>query len=691
MMLCLVPLACTIFFCCLPAECNLSNNKDAKMPPLFVNNQKLTDQLTWSPTSAAARPVPSSVIQWLTGSGNKIRYKGNQEAAYWQKLLGVLDHGHPSVHHISDEIMVKWLPNGPIVTKIEALVAVTTSLNEFNCTERESSCAAFSNSGFDGKTNTFPAANMLDGNYTTVCSIFGSAHDFPWVAIYMPGPTYVKSLKLTLATIPGEMPVNYEDTPIEFAVSLQWLDLVKSCESSTLTNGGLSQSDVSVTVFCGEFLADVVFVQIKEPWKRPVNLTLSEIQVEGILVQRHRLANVLAQINLRQGALINFISTKNSTNMSYKYHVLTMSGNYNSLFQSFRIVEVMYTEADAFVSIEGCEHVWLDKDILFEIPCIKNVEDDKCSWTLAFVDGELNVYLDRQLIGRSFWNFPNCSPGTICETCMKVIDSTDFIWTNKNNWVITALNLNVHLQMKQKITTKLERHDECFAVEMFLRDECADIISMEGFIEFANHTVQYGFELLNVSSILYDEFLDKYSSLVVDNIIFDIGQEIEDSYMLSDEYRDLVQSESFEESESLESYLDVMALKQQNELNKLAKLEILLKKRFIHEISLRDYFIILYEFALNLQINNIVSGSELLNSELGVLEEKINIIYDSNYFIQPDKAPSNDSTTRPTELPQPLVDEELNLLIMQFYWLDFDKFLNASPLKVVSPEKGNIP
>ena len=652
-----------IAFCCLPAECNF---------------QILTE--TWSTISVPKSSSSSTAMQRLTGENWEL-YKQDQEAAYWQKLLGVLDHGHPSVHNISDEIMVKWLPNGPIVTKIEALVAVTTSLNEFNCTETESSCAAFSISGFDSKTNTFPAANMLDGNYTTLCSIYGSAHDFPWVAIYMPGPTYVKSLKFTLATIPGEMPVNYEDTPIEFAVSLQWLDLVNSCESSTLINGGLSQSDVSVTVICGEYLADVIFVQINKPWKRPVNLTLSEIQVEGILVQRHRLANVLTQINLRQGALINFISTKNSTNMDYKYPVLTISGNYNSLLQSFRTIEVMYTEGDVFVSIEGCEHVWLDKDILFEIPCIKNVEDDQCSWTLAFVDGELNVYLDRQLIGRSFWNFSNCSPGTICETCMKVIDKTDFIWTNKNNWLITALNLNVHLQKKHKITTKLERHDECFAVEMFLSDECADTISIEGFKEFTNHTVQYGFELLNVSSILYDEFLDKYSRLVVDNIIFDIGQEIEDNYMLSDEYRDLVQSESFEESESLESYLDEMALKEQNELSKLAKLELLWKKHFVHEISVRDYhfFLILNELVFNLQIHNIdiVSWSELLKSKQGVLEEMMNMIYDRNCFIQPDKVPSNASTTIPTEMPQPPVDEELNLLTMQVYWLAFNEFLQA--------------
>ena len=99
---------------------------------------------------------------------------------------------------------------------------MTTSLKEFYCTETENSCAedaAFSSSS--SITNTFPATNMLDGNYNTLCSIFGSAHDFPWVAIYMPGPSNVSSLKLTLATIPGEMPVNCEDAPFEFAVILQ--------------------------------------------------------------------------------------------------------------------------------------------------------------------------------------------------------------------------------------------------------------------------------------------------------------------------------------------------------------------------------------------------------------------------------------------------------------------------------------
>ena len=651
-MLCLVALAGTIAFCCLPAGSSF--------------------------LTSTSRPVHK---MWLTGD-NKAMYKQDQAAAYWQKLLGVLDHGHPSVHNISDEIMVKWLPNGPIVTKIEALVAVTSSLREFYCTETESSCAedaAFSSSGFDGRTNSFPAENMLDGNYNTLCSIFGSAHEFPWVAIYMPGATYVKSLNLTLATIPGEMPVNYEDAPIKFAVSLQWLDLVKNCESSTLTNGGLSQRDVSVTVFCGEYLADVVFVQINEPWKRPVNLTLSEIQVEGILVQRHRLANKNAQINLRQGALINFISTKNSTNSTYSFLSLklTIGGNY-LLFQSLKGVEVMYTKADAFVYIEGCEYVWLDKDILFEIPCIKNYEEETCSWTLAFVDGELNVYLDRQLIGRSLWNLSNCSPGNICETCTNVIDKTDLIRTKNNNWKISALNLNVHYQRKHNITTKLERHDECFAVETFLSDECAVTISTEGFIEFANHTVQYGFELLNVSSILYDEFLDKYATLVVYSIIFDIGQKLEDNYMLSDEYRDLVQSESLGESESRERFLVEMVEKQQNELIRLADLEILLKKNVVEDFSLAGfeagaYFIVLQLF----RDIGFWSESEDWKSKLLVAEESTNTIFNSNDFIQPDKAPSNAPTTEPTELPRPPVDKELNLLTMQVNWLAFDEFLKA--------------
>ena len=105
-----------------------------------------------------------------------------------------------------------------------------------------------------------------------------------------------------------------------------------------------------------------------------------------------------------------------------------------------------------------------------------------------------------------------------------------------------------------------------------------------GFLEFTNHTLQYGFELLNVSLILFADFADKYSRLVVDYIISDIGQKIEDNYMLSHEYMYLVQSELFgEESESLEveRFLDEMALKQQNELSKIANLEIELKHFFV--------------------------------------------------------------------------------------------------------------
>ena len=155
---------------------------------------------------------------------------------------------------------------------------------------------------------------------------------------------------------------------------------------------------------------------------------------------------------------------------------------------------------------------------------------------------------------------------------------TVMIWNNNSNLIVTALDLNVHLQSKNEITTKLERHDE------FLRDECAVTVSMEGFLEFTNHTLQYGFELLNVSLILFADFADKYSRLVVDNIISDIGQKIEDNYMLSHEYMYLVQSDLFgEESESLEveRFLDKMALKQQKELSKLANLEKELKHFFV--------------------------------------------------------------------------------------------------------------
>ena len=79
--------------------------------------------------------------------------------------------------------------------------------------------------------------------------------------------------------------------------------------------------------------------------------------------------------------------------MSYASHkLLAITGNY-LIVQSDRTVEVMYTRADVFVDIDGCEKVWLDIDILFELPCITNDEEDKYSWTLAFVDSEINVYL----------------------------------------------------------------------------------------------------------------------------------------------------------------------------------------------------------------------------------------------------------------------------------------------------------
>ena len=571
----------------------------------------------------------STSMQWVTGKYVYMSVQ-DQTVEYWKQLLGASEYGHPSLDTVSDAVILKLLPNGTAVTKVDALVAVTSNLRTYQ-------------PGFSSQI--FGPQNLLDGNYETLFSISGTENQLPWISIYMPTLTFVRGVRLSFPTLPGEEPVNHEE--VHYSVQLQWMTYIEYCQNSIFEGGK------SAYVQCGDFLSDVVFIQIDKAWKAmPYTLTLSEIVVEGMVTQQSRIAKHSQELKLYRSTILNVVNTdasakkrndrsffdqKNKNSRTCKTFAFTLSGPYSFITTS-KTGAILCGRKGAYLHVENCPSFDLDINLISSSPCLEAYDMNKCSWTIAFLDSEVYVYFDSVVVGRSLWDLSSCPDSDAsCMSCKKVLGSTNFI-TNKDtdNWKLSTLDVNDHLKVEKEITSKLDRHDECFASELFLAENCESVVAWEQYMEFTNNTKQYGFELLNMSLTLQDILLNEYIQIFVTDIVHEITSVIENNFLSSQEYHDLVRSESTKLRDTV-NFLDEMWLMQEVELDGHREIVFFQKLLLFEQLVMddtHDFFNILEECIFHISTPLLVSkGTEIddwgyeAKKGVTVTEEKINRVF----------------------------------------------------------------
>ena len=509
-------------------------------------------------------------------------------------------------------------------------VAVTSMLREF-CTVNQS-CPESTNMthfGFDWENHAFPAYNLIDGDTRTISSILGS-HEAPtWIVLFLSEEVFVGQVKIHLSNLLEE--TDHEKILEQLLVTLEWFDLKTTCDP--VKNGS---NDTQLISFCAGQIASKVFLQIDRFKRRynPINLTLSEIEIVGNPSGFSRLSMKSPKIKFNasianiyfKGVSRNIAEQSELEHMAspvYKTeHTLIIgsrSGNLGiRLYKSRRLHLRLYENGSLDLVLEKCGtlHV-IQRASADQLPSCLSLDQatSPCPWTLVFWNNFIEVYIDKIVVGK-FEKLPalNCTADPItCGRCSAIFNRGEAIAYLGSHFNVDVLETSHHLREPKVLSTKAERHDECYFHEQTLTANCLDMLTNDKtYLNLTSEQFSFGFEVLGVSDILEDEFINLSLDSVVVNIADHIMDNVYEDYFLSDEYLADVEEEFALQMQSLAKLEEVEILK----LEEMYKHEIIFEALRYYQANLMfedmESFLADCDEVLLLRINSSLSSVEVM-------------------------------------------------------------------------------
>ena len=544
---------------------------EAKVEPDHPTEEPDRAARTESPTVTEKTMTPP----WTLATGHQLLMRRDLVLISERKEALRADEGYP-----------KEEPLGGNHT-LSPTVAVTSLLREF-CTV-DQSCPESINMtkfGFDWENHAFPAYNLIDGNTRTVSSVLGS-HEAPtWIVLFLSEEVFVGQVKIHLSNLLEE--TDHEKILEQLLVTLEWFDLKTTCDP--VEKGS---NDTRLISSCGGQIASKVFLQIDRFKKRynPINLTLSEIEVIGnpsgfsklsMKSPRIKFNASIANIYFRgvssniaeetRKAVNTVEEHEKLANSPYKIeHILIIGLKSRKLglllYKNRRLFLRLYENGTVEIVLEKCGALKpiqrANPDQL--PPCLLlDQTTSPCSWTLVFWDSSIEVYIDKSVVGK-FEKLPavDCTADpTKCERCSSIFSLGEAIAYSGNLFDLDVIETSHHLREPKVLSTKAERHDECYFHEQTLISNCMDELTNDQvYMNLTSNRFCFGFEALGVSDILEDEFVN----LSLDSVVADIADSIMNNYyevyFRSDEYLADVEEEFALQLQSLAKLEEVEILK----------------------------------------------------------------------------------------------------------------------------------
>ncbi|KAL5262837.1 hypothetical protein ACHWQZ_G008283 [Mnemiopsis leidyi] len=603
---------------------------------------------------------------WSLATGKHLLVRGDVIQIYQRKAALGADEGYPNQDPLGGNHTV--FPR----------VAVTSQLREF-CTTGQPCPESIDmkNFGFDWENHVFPAHNLIDEDTRTISSILGS-HEAPtWIAIILSEEVFVGHVRVQVSNLLGE--VDLLKLSEQLLISLEWFDLKTTCEPVR------SGSNVTqLTSSCGGQIASRVFLQIDRFKKRynPINLTVSEIEIVGnpsgypMISMRSpdiKFADSIANIYFKNNSNAVDGETPRAplelSNPKYKLeHTLIIGFEYNYNMVSMNSKKLylrIHTNGSLDLFLQKCGSLRaVQRANLDQFPsCISSVESP-CSWTLVFFNSSIEVYIEHAFVGK-YEKLPatNCTAEPErCQKCLKIFERGQAIAYAGGRFEVDVMETSHHLRERKVLTTKEERHDECYFQERSLISNCMSVITEEGvFLNKTSNSFCLGFEALGASDIMEEEFINLNLDSVAAEIAEGMMDELFEDYFRSEEY--LVELEK-------EFSLQLQSTAKREELEDL-KLEEIKKHRSIYEYLI--FYIVdnMFDFfagftadveEILLLKNSSMTMMELVNMS-AALNEKLdnrsagptamNIVH-----MKPTDLPKDDSVSETTTGPETRSDLE---------------------------------
>ena len=496
---------------------------DAQVKPEFIVPAR-----SESSERAAETTSPTITPTWYHATGDYIAMRGDVANILEMKRdLRALD-GYPQQLPLNQS------------NNVTPVIALASQLRKFQlCSSQNEVCSEqleMEDFGFDSETQVFPAINLHDRDYDTICSISGSDEAPAWVLLILPGNVFVGQVILYVSQLLEQ--VDSTRLSEELRVNLEWFDMRITCDDlepfSTDSSLPGTEEDYQLMSSCGGHIARRIFLQMDRHTGKSIaiNLTLSEMEIVGnpssyprVSLRSPRMEFVNSVVNIYFKGSSEAHRGRLHSNVEV-LHVLAIAIGHVTLIPVSRMLTLQYNNGLVNVSLEKCGYLSRSQTVnLVPPPCVHDQTLPPCSWTLVFLYDSLEVYIDKSLAGIFRKDTGNCSGSqSSCTECQKIFSKGLGLSYYGNDFALDVVEIGDSLIEPKVITRKSERHNFCYNEEIILVMMCDYLITQNtALMNKTSQALVYGFEALGVSDLLEEEFMENYSDVLAQLVIDSIG------------------------------------------------------------------------------------------------------------------------------------------------------------------------